>query len=107
MRVRANGMSAGLAPDHECERPDFDRVLPSLAIGGRLSTPVAELLAGQFGIRRVVDLREEEEDDLKLLTRHGIELLRLPTEDLQPIAQEMLWRACAGSSRRWRAAIGS
>jgi hypothetical protein len=85
-------MVAGLAPDHEGERPDFDWVLPSLAIGGRLSPPGAEVLTARFGIRRVVDLRDEEEDDLELLTRHGVELLRLPTPDLQPVAQEMLRR---------------
>jgi protein-tyrosine phosphatase len=74
-----------------CDRPDFDWVLPNLAIGGHLSPAVAGLLATRHGIRRVVDLRDEEEDDLELLARHGVELLRLPTPDLEPVAQRMLW----------------
>src|SRR5437764_1005363 len=74
-----------------CDRPDFDWVLPNLAIGGRLSPTDAAWLADLHGIRRVVDLRDGEEDDLELMNQHGIALLRLPTQDLEPVTQEMLW----------------
>jgi hypothetical protein len=81
-------------PEDETDTaPDFDWVLPDLAIGGRLSQAVALRLAEGHGISRVVDLRIEEEDDLELLRRQGIALLRLPTVDLEPVAQELL---CTG-----------
>ena len=74
----------------DCERPNFDWVLPNLAIGGRLAPAVAETLAERHHIRRVVDLRDEEKDDLDALNRLGVDLLRLPTPDLEPVSREML-----------------
>jgi hypothetical protein len=79
--------SAGTAP----AEPDFSWLLPDLAVGGRLPPGVVEVLASRFGIRRVVDVRAEEQDDPELLRVGGVELLHLPTPDHHPVAQEMLW----------------
>jgi Dual specificity phosphatase, catalytic domain len=70
--------------------PDFDWVLPNLALGGWLPPRTFEHLADRYRIRRVVDMRAEECDDLELMTRHRVELLHLPTPDHRPVAQEML-----------------
>jgi protein-tyrosine phosphatase len=49
-------------------------------------------LAREHGISAVVDLREEERDDEELLSAAGIELLHLPTPDLEPATTAMLDR---------------
>lgn len=61
---------------------DFDWVTPSLAVGGRFAPSDAARLVREHAIRHVVDLRLEERDDERVLRRHGIELLHLPTEDV-------------------------
>jgi hypothetical protein len=71
---------------------DFSWVLPELAVGGRFPPEAVEDLACRFVIRRVVDLREEDRDDVELLRCHRIELLHLPTPDTLALSQEMLWR---------------
>jgi protein-tyrosine phosphatase len=47
-------------------------------------------LAADHGISRVVDVRVEACDDEAILTRHGIQLLHLPTEDTRAVSQRML-----------------
>jgi protein-tyrosine phosphatase len=69
---------------------DFDWVTPSLAVGARFAPPDAARLAREHDIRHVVDLRVEECDDERVLRRHGIELLHLPTEDVCAVADEMI-----------------
>ena len=70
---------------------EFNWVRPDLAVGGGWACRQAQYLAVECGFRRVVDLRAEACDDVRLLRRHGIELLRLPTPDVHPVRQEMLW----------------
>ncbi|HKB71916.1 MAG TPA: dual specificity protein phosphatase family protein [Thermoanaerobaculia bacterium] len=69
---------------------DFDWVTPALAVGGRFAPSDAARLAREHSIRHVVDLRIEACDDDRVLRRHGIELLHLPTEDVCAIADEMI-----------------
>lgn len=70
---------------------DLSWVLPSLAVGARLTPAWLGHLARDLGVRRVVDLRSEARDDEALLRRYGVELLHLPTDDLCPIPREALW----------------
>ncbi len=70
---------------------DLSWVLPSLAVGARLTSAWLGHLARDLGVRRVVDLRAEAKDDEGLLRRYGVELLYLPTDDLCPIQREAIW----------------
>jgi predicted protein tyrosine phosphatase len=70
----------------------FDWITSTLAVGGRYPVEACEALAREHGVRAVVDLREEERDDHTELTRHGIELLHLPTEDRCGVSPAMLER---------------
>jgi hypothetical protein len=72
------------------DRLDASWLLPSLAVGGRLSPDLASSLAGELGVRRVVDLRLEDRDDEALLVGHGMQLLHLPTADLCAITLERI-----------------
>jgi hypothetical protein len=72
-------------------RADLSWITPMLAMGGRLGSTDAEQLARSLGIRRVVDVRLEECDDERVLRRHGIELLHLPTLDRCAVSEAMLW----------------
>lgn len=76
----------------EPEEPllDFDWIRPRLAVGGRIPTRHVPALARVHGVRRVVDLRIEDCDDERLLGRHGIQLLHLPTQDCCAISQTSL-----------------
>jgi hypothetical protein len=69
---------------------DLGWAAPDLAVGAAFPPEAAPRLAGQLGIDRVVDLRAERGDDEQVLNQHGIELLRLPTEDARAISQPML-----------------
>jgi hypothetical protein len=75
----------------EVSLPEFSWLLPDLAVGGRLQPGVVEVLASRFGIRRVVDVRAEEQDDPELLRVGGVGLLLLPTPDHHSLSEEMLW----------------
>jgi hypothetical protein len=70
---------------------DLTWVLPSLAVGARLRPSWLGHLARDLGVRRVVDLRAEAQDDEGLLRRYGIELLHLPATDLRAIPRDALW----------------
>ncbi|HWC66116.1 MAG TPA: protein phosphatase, partial [Thermoanaerobaculia bacterium] len=67
---------------------DFDWVTPLLAVGGRFAASDAARLAREHAIRHVVDVRLEACDDARVLRRHGIELLHLPTEDVCAIEDD-------------------
>lgn len=69
---------------------DLNFLSPEHAVGAR---PPPESFAHLHaaGFRRIVDTRLEEQDDANLLESHGLQLLSLPTEDLQPLAMEQLW----------------
>lgn len=70
---------------------DLNWVLPSLAVGARLTPTWLGHLARDLGVRRVVDLRLESRDDEGLLRRYGVELLHLPTDELRPLSRQALW----------------
>lgn len=66
-------------------------ITDTLAAGGSFRTADIGQLR-QMGVSAVVDCREEASDDEAALSRHGIELLRLPAPDAHEISQEMLDR---------------
>jgi protein tyrosine phosphatase (PTP) superfamily phosphohydrolase (DUF442 family) len=61
-------------------------ITDSLAVGGSFRPRDVRRLRAQ-GVTAVLDLREEASDDAELLTRHGIQFLRLPTPDAHPPSQ--------------------
>jgi protein-tyrosine phosphatase len=71
-------------------RPNFDWITDHLAVGGSFDPEQTERLAREHGLRAVVDLRNEDVDDERLLRRHGIVLLHLPTEDMGGIDSQHL-----------------
>jgi protein-tyrosine phosphatase len=77
-------------------------VAPGLAVGGSFRPVQVEGLR-ELAIRRVVDVRAESCDDRGLLARHGIDLLHLPTPDLEPLDRSALVRGvewvCEGLER--------
>jgi protein-tyrosine phosphatase len=70
--------------------PDFHWVTDELAVGGAFPSKVASELALSHAIRAVVDLRAEDCDDQAVLGAAGIDLLHLPTPDLEPASHEHL-----------------
>lgn len=78
--------------EQEVSALDLSWFLPDLAVSGRVRAEVADLLVRRHRIRRVVDLRAEAKDDAAWLLRHELDWLHLPTPDMQPVSQEMLWR---------------
>lgn len=70
--------------------PNFSWITPHLAVGGSFPSQQAARLAGEHGIRAVVDLRSECRDDGALLQAHGIVLLHLPTRDMCGVSQRAL-----------------
>jgi hypothetical protein len=72
------------------EALDLSWVTPQLAVGGRFPMERAAELLRELGIARVVDVRGECCDDEVVLRGHGVELLKLPTEDGCAISQRML-----------------
>src|SRR4051794_39822919 len=70
--------------------PDFHWLTDALAIGGRFPNERAAELASAHEMRAVVDLRAEESDDEAALQAAGIELLHLPTPDMEPARHEQL-----------------
>src|SRR5512142_815655 len=81
-RLRPPGIRIAPFVDVARSALDFDWVTPTLAVGARFAPSDAARLAREHEIRHVVDLRVEECDDERVLERHGIELLHLPTEDV-------------------------
>ena len=63
-------------------QPNFDWITDHLAVGGSFVPEQTERLGREHRIRAVVDLRNEGVDDERLLRRHGITLLHLPTQDM-------------------------
>jgi protein-tyrosine phosphatase len=74
------------APQQAGWQPDLNWITSKLAVGGSFPQERAEPLARVHGIGAVVDLRQEERDDERLLHKHGIALLHLPTEDMCGVA---------------------
>jgi len=63
-------------------QPNFDWITDHLAVGGSFPAGQTQRLAREHGIVAVVDLRNEDADDERLLGAHGIALLHLPTQDM-------------------------
>jgi predicted protein tyrosine phosphatase len=75
--------------------PDLDWLTDELALGACFPMDDAERLAREHGIAAIIDLREEAKDDEQRLRELGIELLHLPTPDLQSASVDVLDRGVA------------
>ena len=64
-------------------RWDFHWLTDQLAVGASFPIDRAAELAGTHGIGAVIDLRDEDKDDEEALRAAGIELLHLPTADME------------------------
>ncbi|MFL5310330.1 MAG: dual specificity protein phosphatase family protein [Myxococcales bacterium] len=69
---------------------DLSWATPQLAVGGRFPIEQVERLARELGITHVVDVRAECCDDEMVLRRHGLVLLKLPTQDRCAVSPDML-----------------
>lgn len=67
---------------------NFHWIDTRFAVGGRLPRHAGPQLA-RTGISRVVDMHSEDRDDDSVAVS-GIEVLRLPTPDREPVTQEVL-----------------
>jgi predicted protein tyrosine phosphatase len=76
--------------DRDAWRPDFHWLTEELAVGGCFPPERALDLARHHAIRSIIDLRSEDCDDARSLGHAGIELLHLPTPDLEPASIAML-----------------
>jgi predicted protein tyrosine phosphatase len=79
-----------LAPADPPWSPDLHWLTGQVAVGGCFHAGRAAELAQDHGIRAVVDLRAEDRDDAEALARAGVDLLHLPTPDLEPASVAML-----------------
>jgi rhodanese-related sulfurtransferase len=70
--------------------PNFHWLTDHIAFGGSFPSERAAELAEAHGITAVIDLREEECDDEAALHAAGIDLLHLPTPDMEPAQREQL-----------------
>jgi protein tyrosine phosphatase (PTP) superfamily phosphohydrolase (DUF442 family) len=70
--------------------PDFDWILPDLAVGGAFPAERAACLAADHGVGSVVDVRSEACDDAEALAACGLRFLHLPTLDMAGVSQPML-----------------
>ncbi|RKH39284.1 protein phosphatase [Corallococcus interemptor] len=69
---------------------NLDWVTPLLAVGGSYPMEAAAHLAQKLGVRHVVDVRVECQDDEHVLREHGITFLHLPTVDMRAIQLRMI-----------------
>lgn len=81
---------------------DFHWLTERIAVGACFPIEQAASLSRKHGISAVVDLREEDRDDEQALRDAGIELLHLPTPDLEPATATMLDEGVAFVSERVR-----
>jgi protein-tyrosine phosphatase len=70
--------------------PDLHWLTDQLALGGCFPPERTGELASEHGIDAVVDLREEDCDDERLLRSANIDFLHLPTPDLEPASLDNL-----------------
>jgi protein tyrosine phosphatase (PTP) superfamily phosphohydrolase (DUF442 family) len=75
--------------------PDLSWLTEQLAVGGCPEPECVAELAGEYGIRAIIDLRDEDCDDQELLARAGLDFLHLPTPDMHPATPQMLERGVA------------
>jgi protein-tyrosine phosphatase len=88
----AGNQAATAAEDDGDWEPNFHWLTEQLALGGCFPMERASAIATDHGISAVVDLRQEACDDEQQLRAAGIELLHLPTPDLEPASYEHLER---------------
>jgi protein-tyrosine phosphatase len=74
---------------------DLSWITETLAIGGSFRPTDTAQLARDHRVSAVVDVRGEESDDERLLAKHRLEFLHLPTIDFAPISPGMLDRGVA------------
>jgi protein-tyrosine phosphatase len=74
---------------------DLSWITETLAIGGSFRPTQTAQLVRDHGVSAIVDLRGEESDDARLLAKHRIEFLHLPTIDFAPIGPAVLQRGVA------------
>ena len=82
--------------------PDLHWLTEHVAVGACFPMEHAARLAREHGISAVVDLREEDRDDEEALRAAGIDLLHLPTPDLEPASPQMLDKGVAFAADRIR-----
>jgi hypothetical protein len=70
--------------------PDLHWLTDELAVGACFPASEADRLARDYGIKAVVDLRAEDRDDESALRAAGIELLHLPTPDMESAVPDHL-----------------
>jgi rhodanese-related sulfurtransferase len=75
--------------------PDLHWLTGQVAVGACFPMERAAHLSHDHGIGAVVDLRAEDCDDEAALRGAGIDLLHLPTPDLEPATHEHLQRGVA------------
>lgn len=75
---------------HSDWQADLHWLTDDVAVGGCFPAERAPDLAERYGIAAVVDLRAERCDDETALAAAGIDLLHLPTPDLEPASHEHL-----------------
>jgi protein-tyrosine phosphatase len=83
--------------------PDFHWMTEHVAVGGCFPKDRIQQLATDHGIGAVVDLRGEDCDDEEALREAGIELLHLPTPDMESAVPEFLKTGVQFVSERVRA----
>jgi len=84
-----------VTPANTAWKPDLHWLTDALAVGGCFPMERAKDLAGAYGITAVVDLRAEDRDDDDALRAAGIELLHLPTPDLEAAVVPVLDKGVA------------
>jgi protein-tyrosine phosphatase len=74
---------------------DLSWITETLAIGGSFRPTQTVELEREHRVSAVVDLRGEESDDPRLLAKHGLEFLHLPTIDFAPLTTAAIQRGVA------------
>jgi protein-tyrosine phosphatase len=74
---------------------DLTWVTETLAIGGSFAPTQTAALVRDHRVAAVIDVRGESCDDARLLARHRIEFLHLPTIDFAPVTPASLRRGVA------------
>lgn len=92
-----------MTSDDEAWRPDFHWLTENVAVGACFPMERAGHLATEHGIKAIVDLRQEDRDDDDRLRESGIQLLHLPTPDLEPATVDMLEQGVSYVRERTRA----
>ena len=83
-------VSSPLHPAVSAWRPEFDWLLPPLAVGAAFPPGAAARIAREHGVGAVIDVRIEDRDRPEELSACGVHFLHLPTEDACAVSQDML-----------------